>query len=255
MKTDFLLFSEKMFWRKHCFDSKCYFNFCSRLLANLHVFSSLANRSAPVGMWYREARSVFIDCLISPLFEKDAIRMGRHGLLFPSRLTVHILSKLYVKQYSLCLWLSTTLCVLVGVCVCLYPKQLNASNPSKSGTNKAQMTRHLEECEQHPPRSALLFVCLSACLPLSAKLASVSRRSSFSFLLPFSGQSWWTPADFSPWIAVFISFSLPLSHCLPLPQSLLLNGCLAWVKGFFFSRCCWNLILRYFGTLSMNIYI
>lgn len=166
MKTGFLLFSEKMFWRKHCFDSKCYFNFCSRLLANLHVFSSLANRSAPVGMWYREARSVFIDCLISPLFEKDAIKLGSHGLLFPSRLTVHILSKLYVKQYSLCLWLSTTLCVLVGVCVCLYPKQLNASNPSKSGTNKAQMTRHLEECEQYPPRSALLFVCLSTCLPL-----------------------------------------------------------------------------------------
>lgn len=165
MKTDFLLFSEKMFWRKHCFDSKCYFNFCSRLLANLHVFSSLANRSAPVGMWYREARSVFIDCLISPLFEKDAIKMEDMDCFSPAGLQyIYFLSYMSNSIHFACDW--AWLYVCSSVCVCLYPKQLNASNPSKSGTNKAQMTRHLEECEQYPPRSALLFVCLSACLPL-----------------------------------------------------------------------------------------
>lgn len=34
----------------------------SPFLVNLHVVSSLAYRLSPTGMWYRKARSVFIDC-------------------------------------------------------------------------------------------------------------------------------------------------------------------------------------------------
>lgn len=223
MKTDFLLFSEKMFWRK----PKCYFNFCSCLLANLHVFSSLANRSAPVGMWYREARSVFIDCLISPLFEKDAIKMGRHGLLFPSRLTVHILSKLYAKQYSLCLRLSTTLCVLVGVCVSVSQTVWMRA----TRVNQVQIKPRWRDIWKSVNSILLalpfyLFVCLLVCLSICK--AGVSLKE---ILLLFPAPFFWAELmDTSRFFSLNSCFYLFLSPSVPLssPSSISLAE---WLSG------------------------
>lgn len=227
MKTDFLLFSEKMFWRKHCFDSKCYFNFCSRLLANLHVFSSLANRSAPVGMWYREARSVFIDCLISPLFEKDAIKMEDMDCFSPAGLQyIYFLSYMSNSIHFACDWARLYVCSSVCVCVCIPNSWMRATR-----VNQVQIKPRWRDIWKSVNSILLalpfyLFVCLLVCL--SVCKAGVSLKE---ILLLFPAPFFWAELmDTSRFFSLNSCFYLFLSPSVPLssPSSISLAE---WLSG------------------------